>query len=116
METIYAYLMIALGIALRIGVPILITILISVYLHRLDERWQAEGEDENLEEFVEKPECWKIKGCSPEQRANCIGKLSPLPCWQAFRLPNGYLNEACMNCIVFRRANAPVPVPAHAHA
>ncbi|HUH96744.1 MAG TPA: hypothetical protein VLZ89_05260 [Anaerolineales bacterium] len=106
METIYAYLIIALGIALRIGIPILVTALISVYLHRLDQRWQEEGEE--IETPVEKPECWKIKGCLAEDRARCSGYLSPLPCWQARRLPNGYLNEACLTCVVFRRASVPV--------
>ena len=110
MDTIYAYLIIALGIALRIGIPILVTVLISIYLHRLDARWQEEAEE--VETPVEKPECWRIKGCLPEQRERCVGRLSPLPCWQARRLPNGYLNDACLTCIVFRRA----PAPAVAHA
>ena len=105
MDTIYSFLAIAVGIALRIGVPILITVLISIYLHRLDERWQAEGEE--VEAPVEKPECWKITGCSPEQRAACPGYLSALPCWQAQRLPNGYLREQCLTCLVFRRASVP---------
>jgi hypothetical protein len=112
MEMIYSYLAIALGIALRIGIPILITVLISIYLHRLDERWQAEGEEIEAAAPVEKPECWKITGCLPEQRATCPGYLSALPCWQARRLPNGYLREECLTCLVFRRAS----VPAVAHA
>jgi hypothetical protein len=105
MDMIYSFLAIAFGIALRIGIPILITVLISIYLHRLDERWQEEGEE--LEAPVEKPECWKIKGCLPEQRAQCVGYISPLPCWQSRRLPNGYLREECLTCIVFRRAAIP---------
>ena len=105
MERIYSYLAIALGIALRIGIPILITVLISIYLHRLDERWQTEGEE--LEVPVEKPECWKIMGCLPEERAKCMGFLSPLPCWQTRRLSNGYLRQQCLTCLVFRRASAP---------
>ena len=110
MEMIYSYLAIALGIALRIGIPILITVLISIYLHRLDERWQAEGEE--VEASVEKPECWKIIGCLPEQRAKCPGFLSALPCWQTRRMPNGYLREQCLTCLVFRRAS--VPTMSHA--
>ena len=110
METIYSYLIIALGIALRIGLPILVTALISIYLHRLDARWQEEAEE--VEAPVEKPECWRIKGCLPTEREHCVGRLSPLPCWQARRLPNGYLNEACLTCLVFRRA----PAAAVAHA
>jgi hypothetical protein len=116
MEVIYSYLAIALGIILRIGIPILVTALISLYLHRLDERWQEESED--MEEVVEKPECWKITGCLPEQRAKCNAFLSPLPCWQALRLPNGYMREKCLTCQVFRKARVPMgshtysPVPA----
>ena len=106
METIYSFIAIALGIALRIGIPILITVLISIYLHRLDERWQSEGEELEVP-ITEKPECWKIKGCLPEERAKCVGYLSPLPCWQARRLPNGYLREECLTCLVFRRASVP---------
>ncbi len=105
MEAIYSFLAVAVGIALRLGIPILITILIIFYLHRLDKRWQAEGEE--IEAPVEKPECWKVKGCPSEDRPKCVGYLSPLPCWQSRRLPNGYLREQCLTCTVFHRAAVP---------
>ena len=65
MEMIYSYLAIALGIALRIGIPILITVLISIYLHRLDERWQAEGEEMEAVALVENRSAGKSRAACP---------------------------------------------------
>jgi hypothetical protein len=56
---------------------------------------------------TQKVECWKIKDCPPEQRANCAAASSPLPCWQVYRRPNGYLREECISCGVF--IEAPIP-------
>ncbi len=95
------------GLILRFGIPILITALAVYFLRKLDTRWQKESEAQPL---VEKPECWEINKCPEEAREKCPGFLSPLPCWQARRLSNGYLREECLNCPVFRGA----PVPAHA--
>ncbi len=95
------------GLLLRFGIPILITALAVYFLRKLDTRWQKESEAHPL---VEKPECWEINKCPEDEREKCPGFLSPLPCWQARRLPNGYLREECLTCPVFRGA----PVPAHA--
>ena len=106
METILTLFALIAGLLLRLAIPILITTLLILLLRRLDAHWQKEAPAPLL--VVQKPDCWKTKGCSPEQAANCIGAKSSLPCWQAFRLPNGYLQEKCLSCKVFTEA----PVPA----
>ncbi len=106
MEIIDAWVAILVGVLVRLAIPILVTALAVYFLQRLDARWQAEGEKPPSR--VEKPECWKIIGCTPAQRKNCPGYKSPLPCWQARRLPNGYLREECLSCKVFRTAPLPV--------
>lgn len=104
METITSLLAILGGLLLRLAIPVTITAGLITLLQKLDARWQVEA---LLPVLVEKPECWKIKGCPPEQAKNCIGASSPLPCWQAYRLPNGYLREECLSCKVFM--DAPMP-------
>ncbi len=94
-----------IGLLLRLAIPIAATLFVVYILRRLDKRWQAEAELQPV--GVEKPECWKVKGCPPEQVENCAAAKSPLPCWQVKRLPNGYLNEDCLSCPVF--IEAPVP-------
>ena len=105
METMTAFLVLCAGLLVRLALPIAITVVIVHFLRKLDARWQAEAELRPVS--VQKPECWKIKGCSPEQSKDCIAFSSPLPCWQAFRLPNGYLSEECLSCKVF--LDAPIP-------
>jgi hypothetical protein len=105
MDTLMSFLYIAAGFLLRLAVPIAGTILIVTVLRKLDARWQTEAEAKPLP--VDKPECWKIKQCTPKQIENCTAATSPLPCWQVYRLPNGYLNEECLSCEVF--IQAPVP-------
>ena len=108
METLNALIAIAAGFVVRLAIPILITALAVHYLRKLDDGWQAEAE--SLPLHIEKPECWKINECSPRARKSCPGYASPLPCWQARRLSNGYLRQECLGCEVFRKA----PVPVHA--
>lgn len=105
METILTLLALIAGLLVRLAIPILITTLLILLLRRLDTHWQKEAPAPLL--IVQKPDCWKTKGCSPEQAANCIGATSSLPCWQALRLPNGYLRDACLTCKVFTEAPAP---------
>jgi hypothetical protein len=105
METLTSILYIVAGLLLRLAVPILGTILLVFFLRKLDERWQAEAE--LYPQAAEKPECWKIKGCTPQQTGNCKAYQSKLPCWQVYRLPNGYLKEECLSCRVF--TEAPIP-------
>ena len=91
------------GIFIRLVLPIVITVLLVFLLRKLDARWQADAQQAR----VEKPECWKIKACSLEQREACPAFQSPLPCWQVHRRPNGYLNETCLICKVL--IDAPTP-------
>ncbi len=104
MEIIDAWVAILIGVLVRLAIPILVTALAVYFLQRLDARWQTEAG--NLPASIKKTSCWKIMGCSPTQRKNCPGYKSPLPCWQARRLPNGYLREECLGCKVFRTAPA----------
>ena len=105
METITSILALIAGLFIRLAIPFVLTIVLIFFLRKLDARWQAEAPLPELE--TQKPECWKIKGCSPEQSVNCAGANSPLPCWQAYRLPNGYLREECLACEVFTKAPLP---------
>ena len=108
MENLNAFFAILIGAALRLIIPILITGLAIYFLRRLDAHWQSEGKFVPLP--IKKPECWKINNCPPELQKSCPGYLSPLPCWQAMRLPNGYLPEKCFGCKIFRTAPALVDV------
>ncbi len=104
METILSLLAILTGLLVRLVIPILVTAVVIFALRKLDAHWQAEAQTLVT---IEKQECWKIKGCSPEQIETCTGASSPLPCWQAYRSPNGYLREECLSCEVF--LDAPTP-------
>ncbi len=104
MQTMDTWLAILTGVLVRLAIPILITVLGVYFLRKLDSLWQAAGEE--LPSKVKKPECWKTMGCTPAQRKKCPGFASPAPCWQARRLPNGYLLEVCLDCPVFRAAPA----------
>ena len=108
METITAVLAVITGIAIRLAVPIGITAIAIYFLRRLDTRWQAEAEEQLLLPVVEKANCWEINNCSAEMRASCAGYQSEQPCWQALREENGYLQERCLGCDVFKKA--PVPI------
>lgn len=109
METLISFLYIIVGLLVRLAIPILATLLLVYFLRKLDIRWQAEAELHP--HMVEKPECWKIKGCTPQQTENCEAYRSKLPCWQVYRLPNGYLNEDCLSCQVFTEAPIPTLKP-----
>src|SRR5574341_1192549 len=105
MEAIISFLAILAGIFLRLVIPIVGTAMLIHFLRKLDARWQAEAQLQPVP--VQKLECWKIKGCSAKQQKNCIARTSTLPCWQVFRLPNGYLREECISCKVF--IDTPIP-------
>lgn len=105
METLAAFGALCFGLLVRLALPIAITVGLIYFLRRLDLRWQAEAQLEPV--TVQKPECWKIRGCSLEQRKDCMAFSAPLPCWQVFRLPNGYLREECISCKVL--IDAPIP-------
>lgn len=105
MDTMAAFTVLCFSLLLRLALPVAITLVLVYFLRKLDARWQVEAELQPV--FVQKPECWKIRGCSAEQRKDCVAFSSPLPCWQVFRLSNGYLNDECISCKVF--IEAPVP-------
>jgi hypothetical protein len=105
MDIVTSVLYILAGLLVRLALPIAGTLLLIVMLRKLDARWQAEAELHP--ELIGKPECWKIKGCSSEQLQHCNAYKSRLPCWQVYRLPNGYLNEECLSCQVFTEAPTP---------
>jgi hypothetical protein len=102
MNDIADVMIILIGVAVRLVIPILITIIAVYFLRKLDANWQAEGR--KAPNKVEKPACWEIMGCTPDQRKDCPGYKSPLPCWQARRTSNGYLREECLGCKVFQKA------------
>lgn len=109
MDTLISLFYVVLGFLLRLAIPIVGTVLLVLVLRKLDARWQAEAESRPIP--VDKPECWKIKGCTAEQIDNCPAATSPLPCWQVYRLPNGYLNEECLSCEIFTQAPMPTLKP-----
>jgi hypothetical protein len=96
------------GLAVRLAIPVLVTALAVFALRKLDAGWQTEAQNTPLK--ADKPQCWKTKACTPAQRKSCPAVKSPFPCWQVFRLPNGYLREECLACRVFVKA----PLPAGA--
>jgi hypothetical protein len=110
METVTAVLAVFTGFVLRLAIPVAITVVAIYFLRRLDTRWKTEAEQQLQYPLVEKPKCWEINGCSAEKRAACPGYQSKLPCWQAFRHENGYLQETCLGCDVFRKAPVPVKI------
>lgn len=105
METIISLLALIAGLLIRLAIPLAITILLIFFLRKLDNYWQAEAQ--LVEPAAQEIKCADIKGCTPEQRNNCIATKSNLPCWQAKRLPNGYLHEECLSCEVFTEAPMP---------
>lgn len=105
METLTSFLAVLIGLIVRLAIPIAGTIIAIYFLRKLDAHWQAEAKLPPTP--AHKTECWNVKGCSPEQKKKCTAASSPLPCWQVFRQPNGYLREECISCQVF--VNAPTP-------
>jgi hypothetical protein len=105
METLTSILVILAGLLVRLAIPIAGTLILVYFLRKLDAHWQAESQ--LLPQSAQKLECWQAKGCSAAQQKNCLAASSPLPCWQVFRQPNGYLQETCISCDVF--INAPIP-------
>ncbi|MDP1546604.1 MAG: hypothetical protein Q8L87_11330 [Anaerolineales bacterium] len=106
MDALTTILVVVTGAALRLAVPLALTALVVVTLRRLDARWQAEAEQERNLLVKEEMPCWKDEGISvDEMRARLAS--GELPCWQARRLPNGHLQENCLNCEAFRE----MPVP-----
>ncbi len=100
-----AALAVITGFLVRLALPILATVLVILVLRRLDAHWQSEARYAAIQ--VEKPECWKTRGCSAAQKKVCPAFRSSLPCWQVFRLSNGYLRDQCLGCDVLLKAPLP---------
>ena len=111
MEWINSILAIMFGLLLRLAIPIFITALAITLLRVVDKRWQEEAQQMPLPVQVDKPSCWDVKNCAPEQMRECPSPKSAEPCWQVHRQANGYLREECLTCVVFRQA--PIPTPVH---
>lgn len=73
-----AILVVLSGLFLRLFLPILGTALAVLALRTLSRHWRVEQSGGDV------------------------------PCWQTYRLPNGYLKEECLDCDVF--LSAPVTV------
>jgi hypothetical protein len=108
MQTIDTLLVFLTGVFVRLALPVAVTLAAVYFLRRLDLRWQREAGPYD-QARVEKPECWKVKDCPAAARRACAGFNSPEPCWQAKRLPSGYLADDCLTCEVLLSA----PVPLH---
>ena len=87
MDNLVSFFYLIIALLLRLAIPIVATLFVVYILRKLDKRWQAEAEAQPVK--LEKPECWKVKGCSSEQVKGCTAAKSSLPCWQAKRLSNG---------------------------
>jgi hypothetical protein len=103
-----AALAVLTGLIVRLMIPILITAFLVFALTWLDRRWRSEAGA--AQPTVRKPDCWKTQNCTAQNRKHCPAYASSLPCWQVFRLDNGYLDEKCLACPVL--ANAPVQLQA----
>jgi hypothetical protein len=93
------------GILIRIVIPLLVMAGIVYLLRRLDARWQAEAMyHQKFASAKNQKHCWEVKSCSAEKMENCPATKTEEPCWQAFRKENGYLQDECLRCPVFRSA------------
>ena len=110
MDAQYALMTFIVGLLIRFGIPVLVPAALIYLLRRLDERWQAQARGELIAvPMARNVGCWDINNCSKEQRENCTAYAHPeTPCWQHFRSKQGFLQESCLGCDVFRQA--PVPV------
>jgi hypothetical protein len=113
MNDSYSLIAILIGLLLRLALPVAVTIVAIYLLRKLDLHWQEQAEHEASRPAVEKVPCWDLKNCPVEKRKSCPAVSSPQPCWQVNRLPNGYLHEECLSCVIFRNAPAPM-APVHA--
>jgi len=105
MENIITLLALIAGLLIRLAIPIALTAILIFFLRKLDAQWQAEAQLQ--QPAAQSIECWKIKNCSSEQRKVCVAYQATLPCWQAKRLPNGYLREECLSCKIFTETPMP---------
>lgn len=100
------------GFLIRIAVPILLMVILVSLLRRLDARWQCEARrQQQLAETDTSEHSLDLKECAIEGNSGMRSVYSVEPCWQVFRMSNGYLHEECLHCKVFRAA--PILLPTH---
>lgn len=117
MDALPELIAVLIGFLLRLGIPIGATVLLAWLLRRLDARWQREAEarareaapsrmaERGVAGLNGRRPCWEVRHCPPERQGACPAYLHPeLPCWQIFRAPGGQLQDACLDCPVFRSA------------
>ena len=105
MENLTSLLALLAGLLIRLAIPLVLTAFLIFFLRKMDAHWQAEAEFP--QPAGQTIECWNIKDCSAEQRKVCVAYQAEKPCWQAKRLPNGYLREECLTCEIFHAAPMP---------
>jgi len=95
------------GLGVRLFIPLAVTGLGVWLLRNLDKRWQSEAESNPALASVMpgNPGCWNFKHCSDEAKAKCRSYAhQEMPCWQCKRNRNGLLEEACLDCEMFKNA------------
>lgn len=114
MESVF----VVMGFLVRLGIPLALTAVLVWWLQKLDTRWQTQAEQARrrtspgMKPSTYTPLCWEVRGCSPERRAECPAFARPdVPCWQTFRDKRGHLKEVCLECLVFKQAPVPAPLP-----
>ncbi len=97
------FLVVIAGFLIRIAVPLLLMVALVSLLRHLDARWQAEAvQQQELAENDTSEHSLDLKECAIEGISNKLSIHSHEPCWQVFRMSNGYLHEECLHCKVFR--------------
>ena len=103
---------------IRLGIPLAVTILVAWGLRRLDARWQAEADAQQLTADVaiglvapaavkapaaRQQPCWENRHCSEAKRGSCAAcALTDLPCWMARLRAEGSLPRRCYACQYFK--------------
>jgi hypothetical protein len=110
METFYSVFIVLGMFLLRLGLPLTITIAVAYGLRRLDARWEAEAQAQQLATNpqvdlrpVEQP-CWVVKNCPESLYTQCIAyHHSDQPCWMVFNRSMGVTPSRCFKCALFAR-------------
>ena len=111
---------------IRLGIPLAVTILVAWGLRRLDARWQAEADAQQLTADVaiglvapaavkapaaRQQPCWENRHCSEAKRSSCAAcAMTDLPCWMARLRSEGRLPGNCYGCQYFKVKPASVGI------
>ena len=103
---------------IRLGIPLAVTFFIAWGLRRLDARWQAEADAQQLTADVaigmvapaaakapaaRQQPCWEYRHCSEAKRGGCAAcAMTDLPCWMARLRSEGSLPGHCYGCEYFK--------------